>query len=175
MLTWMTSSIAGDHEQQATKLKRHWWNEELPCFSAGKRKQNCHFTWASAGNNHGSEIPKVVGWVSEMLNKELKQKRINISKQSLLWYEVEGIEFLRNIVTRDEKWAHHFRLENKEQSIEYCKKVRFQFLTAVSMKITALWDMVPRTLVEVHQHSRGVHCLHHQGDDGQSSPWWWRQ
>jgi hypothetical protein len=33
------------------------------------------------------------------------------------------------------------------------------------MKITAFWDIVPSSLVEVDRRFRGVYCLHHQGND----------
>jgi hypothetical protein len=33
------------------------------------------------------------------------------------------------------------------------------------MKITAFWDILPFSLVEVDQCFRGDYCLHHQGDD----------
>jgi hypothetical protein len=33
------------------------------------------------------------------------------------------------------------------------------------MKITALWDTAPCSLVEVDRSLRGAYCLHHQGDD----------
>jgi hypothetical protein len=41
--------------------------------------------------------------------------------------------------------------------------VRYQFLTAVSMKMIPFWDIVPCSLVEVVD----AYCLHHQDyDDG---------
>jgi hypothetical protein len=35
---------------------------------------------------------------------------------------------------------------------------------AVSMKMTAFWDVAPCDLVEIDQRFRGAYCLHHQGD-----------
>jgi hypothetical protein len=43
--------------------------------------------------------------------------------------------------------------------------VRFQVITAVSVKMTAFWDIAPRSLVEVNRRFRGAYCLHHQGDE----------
>jgi hypothetical protein len=40
--------------------------------------------------------------------------------------------------------------------------VRVQVLTAVSMKMTALWDKSPCSLVEVNRRFRGVFCLNRQ-------------
>jgi hypothetical protein len=40
--------------------------------------------------------------------------------------------------------------------------VRFQVLTAASMKMAVLWVVVPCTLVEVYRRFRGTCCLHHQ-------------
>jgi hypothetical protein len=43
-------------------------------------------------------------------------------------------------------------------------RVRFQVLTAASMKMTVFWDIAPCSLVEVYRRFRGACCLHHQGD-----------
>jgi hypothetical protein len=40
--------------------------------------------------------------------------------------------------------------------------VRFQVLTAVSMKFRVFWDVVPCSYVEVDRRFRGVYCLHRQ-------------
>lgn len=37
--------------------------------------------------------------------------------------------------------------------------VRFQVFMAMSMKVTALWDIVTRRLVAVDRHFRGAYCL----------------
>jgi hypothetical protein len=41
--------------------------------------------------------------------------------------------------------------------------VRFQVLTAASMKMTVFWVVSPCILVEVYQRFRGACCLHYQG------------
>jgi hypothetical protein len=43
--------------------------------------------------------------------------------------------------------------------------MRFQVLTAASMKIAVFWGIVPCSLVEIGRHFVHSHCLHHQGDD----------
>jgi hypothetical protein len=43
-------------------------------------------------------------------------------------------------------------------------QVRFQVLTAVSMKMNVFWVVAPCSLVEVYRRFRGACCLHHQGD-----------
>jgi hypothetical protein len=40
--------------------------------------------------------------------------------------------------------------------------VRFQVLTAASMKLTAFWDIASCNLEEVYCCFRGAYCLHHQ-------------
>jgi hypothetical protein len=40
--------------------------------------------------------------------------------------------------------------------------VRFQVLTAVSMKVTAVW---PCSLMEARRHFRDAYCLHYQGEE----------
>jgi hypothetical protein len=42
--------------------------------------------------------------------------------------------------------------------------VRFQVLTAMSMKMTVFWDIAPCSLVEINLYFRGTYCLHHQSD-----------
>jgi hypothetical protein len=42
--------------------------------------------------------------------------------------------------------------------------VRFQVLTAASMKMAVFWVVAPCSLVEVYRRFRGACCLHHQGD-----------
>jgi hypothetical protein len=42
--------------------------------------------------------------------------------------------------------------------------VRFQVLTAASMKMTVFWH-VACSLVEVYRRFRGAFCLHYQGDE----------
>jgi hypothetical protein len=44
--------------------------------------------------------------------------------------------------------------------------VRFQALTAPSMKIRAFWDVAPCSLIRVDRRFRDVYCLYHQGGDG---------
>jgi hypothetical protein len=39
--------------------------------------------------------------------------------------------------------------------------MRFQVLTAASMKSTVLWDIAPCSLVEVDRRFWGAYCLHH--------------
>jgi ribosomal protein S12 len=43
--------------------------------------------------------------------------------------------------------------------------VRFQILTAASVKFRAVWDVAPCSHVEVDRRFRGVYCLHHQGSE----------
>jgi hypothetical protein len=42
--------------------------------------------------------------------------------------------------------------------------LRFQVLTAASMKMAVFWVAAPCILVEVYRRFRGACCLHHQGD-----------
>jgi hypothetical protein len=42
--------------------------------------------------------------------------------------------------------------------------MRFQVLTATSMKTSVLWDISPCTLVGIDRRFRGAYCLHNQGD-----------
>jgi hypothetical protein len=42
--------------------------------------------------------------------------------------------------------------------------LRFQDLTAISMKVTVFWDVVPCSLVESDRCFKGAYCLHYQDD-----------
>jgi hypothetical protein len=48
------------------------------------------------------------------------------------------------------------------------REMRFQVLTAASMKMAVFWVVVPCRLVGVYRRFIGSCCLHHQGD--KSSP-----
>jgi hypothetical protein len=43
--------------------------------------------------------------------------------------------------------------------------VRFQVLTASSIKMAVFWVVAPCSLVKFYRHFRGACCLHHQGDE----------
>jgi hypothetical protein len=43
--------------------------------------------------------------------------------------------------------------------------VRFQVLTAASMKFRVFWDVAPCSLVGVDPRFTNAYCLHHEGDD----------
>jgi hypothetical protein len=43
--------------------------------------------------------------------------------------------------------------------------MRFQVLTAASMKFRIFWDVAPCSHVEVDRRFRSVYCLHHQSDE----------
>jgi hypothetical protein len=47
--------------------------------------------------------------------------------------------------------------------------VRFEVLTAASMKMSAFWDVAPCRLLEVDRHFRGAYYLHHRPDYGGST------
>jgi hypothetical protein len=55
--------------------------------------------------------------------------------------------------------------ETRFHSVDYIYLVRFQVLTAASMKFRVFWNVAPCGLIGVDQGFRGVYCLHHQGDD----------
>jgi hypothetical protein len=49
--------------------------------------------------------------------------------------------------------------------MDWINLMRFQVLTAASMKSIVLWDITSCSLVEVDLRFRGAYCLHFQGDD----------
>jgi hypothetical protein len=63
-------------------------------------------------------------------------------------------------LNRRRKWM----ISSCKQTCRLLLLVRFQVLTAASMKITVLWDVASWSLVEVYQRFRGACCFHHQDD-----------
>jgi len=57
-----------------------------------------------------------------MLSNEIKAERVCISRELLEYFEKEGEDFLKKIITGDETWVHHYDPENKRQSMEYRHK-----------------------------------------------------
>jgi hypothetical protein len=44
-------------------------------------------------------------------------------------------------------------------SFEWLDRMRFEVLTATSMKKVVFWDVAPCSLVDIDRHFKGVHCL----------------
>jgi hypothetical protein len=70
-----------------------------------------------------------------------------------------------------QQYASYFSYRPKRKSLsfvpcfKFCKKcslVRYQILTAASVKISVFWDVAPCSLAEVYRCFRGACCLHHQ-------------
>jgi hypothetical protein len=69
---------------------------------------------------------------------------------------------------QDQKYMQH----SSNKSTFYKKKLLLwctQFQEQHMLKMTAFWDMAPCSLVKADQHFRDANCLHHQGDDGDST------
>jgi hypothetical protein len=45
------------------------------------------------------------------------------------------------------------------------RPIRFQVLTAASMKFRVFWDVLQCSQVDVDRRFSGAYCLHHQADD----------
>jgi hypothetical protein len=55
-------------------------------------------------------------------------------------------------------------VQNRQACYNVNTWLRFQALTAASMKMTASWDVAPCSIVEVYRRFRNAYCLLHQGD-----------
>jgi hypothetical protein len=75
--------------------------------------------------------------------------------------EAEGVSKLQAV--------HHVTIlgTHERRSCKYKQqdKLRFQVLTAASMKMAVFWVVTLCSLVEVYRHFRGAYCLHHQSDE----------
>ncbi|UYV60251.1 hypothetical protein LAZ67_1000547 [Cordylochernes scorpioides] len=85
-------------------------------------------------------------WVSRMLTKEMKEKRISACKELFKRYEIEGEGFLDRIVTGDESWIHHHVPYSQRSSAEWHHKgsptPKKPRITASARKVllTIFWD-----------------------------------
>ena len=58
-------------------------------------------------------------WVPQMLIHEHKEHHMQVCQDLLNQYEAEGDSFLDCIITGDETLCHHYKLEEKQQSMEW--------------------------------------------------------
>jgi hypothetical protein len=66
------------------------------------------------------------------------------------------------IYSREKFWHEILTIEKLEN---LSKSMKFYVLTAASMNITELWDIVTCSVVEVDRVCKDAYCLHHQGSD----------
>jgi hypothetical protein len=73
---------------------------------------------------------------------------------------------LRETALEDVNLNHLVQDWDRWQAVVNTKRtVRFQILTAASMKFRVFWDILPCSQVDVDRCFRGAYCLHHQGDE----------
>ena len=78
---------------------------------------------------------------------EAKKHWVTVSQELLEQYEAEGNAFLDQIITGDETWCHYYKLESKQQSMEWhhshsphqTKKFRLQ-CSAEKVMCTIFWN-----------------------------------
>ncbi|PNF20470.1 hypothetical protein B7P43_G07694 [Cryptotermes secundus] len=84
-------------------------------------------------------------WVLRMLTQDHKTHQMEVCQDLLHKFEAEGEKFLDSIVTRDEMWCHHYKLESKRQSMKWQhldspRKKKFQTQpSAVKEMCTVFW------------------------------------
>ncbi|GFR71535.1 transposase [Elysia marginata] len=85
-------------------------------------------------------------WGPRMLTPQMKLQRVQICRELLAKFDEDGEDFLRQVVTGDESWVHHFDPESKQQSKEYRDKTspspkKFKvFSSARKVLLTIFWD-----------------------------------
>ena len=55
-------------------------------------------------------------WVPKLLGPDNKQIQHNMSRDNLARFNAIPVKFIKQFVTMDETWVHHFQPEMKEQS-----------------------------------------------------------
>ncbi|UYV73399.1 hypothetical protein LAZ67_10003046 [Cordylochernes scorpioides] len=87
------------------------------------RKLKCGIDILDEATRPGASVKKYfTRWVSWLLTKEIKEKRLNACKEILERYEIAGEAFLDRIVTGDESRIHHHILDSKIASAEWHHK-----------------------------------------------------
>ncbi|XP_023231277.1 uncharacterized protein LOC111631292 [Centruroides sculpturatus] len=61
-------------------------------------------------------------WVPRLLTMGQKQRREDVSIESLAMFRSNKAAFLRRFITMDETWVHHFTPETKEQSKQWTER-----------------------------------------------------
>jgi len=76
----------------------------------------------------------------------MQEHRKTVAQELLNQHHLERDDFLKNTVTGDKSWVHHYDPENKRQSMEYCHPGSLslkKFKTVPSAKnimLTIFWD-----------------------------------
>ncbi|GFR89200.1 transposase [Elysia marginata] len=89
-------------------------------------------------------------WVPRMLTPQMKLQRVQIGRELLAKFDEVGEDFLRQIVTGDESWVHHYDPESKQQSKEYRHK------TSPSPKKLKVFSSARKVLLTIFWDSEGV-------------------
>ena len=58
-------------------------------------------------------------WVPKLLGAEQKRLQYKMSKNNLVIFDADPEKFIRQFMTMDETWVHHFQPESKEQSKQW--------------------------------------------------------
>jgi hypothetical protein len=97
----------------------------------------------NAVHDFDNRVSKIrLGWVSNSLNA--KNEIISVSTFIFLFFYF---------------YSRHFLIEHIRLNKSFPCVVRFQALTAMSLKMTVFWDIASCSLVEVYWRFRGSHCL----------------
>ncbi|GFR96971.1 histone-lysine N-methyltransferase SETMAR [Elysia marginata] len=76
----------------------------------------------------------------------MKLQRVQICRELFAKFDEDGEDFLRQIVTGDESWVHHYDPESKQNSKKYrhktspCPKKFKVFSSARKVLLTIFWD-----------------------------------
>jgi hypothetical protein len=86
---------------------------------------------------------------------------------SLTWY-------FCGAVFKMSPWELTLNVGTQTESLDVLPSVTGdnQVLTAVNTKMAVLWAVAPCRLTWVYRRFRGLYCLHHQGDNGNSKNLW---
>jgi histone-lysine N-methyltransferase SETMAR len=96
-------------------------------------------------------------WVPKLLSPDNKRIRFNMSRDNLARFDANPDKFMKQFVTMDETWVHHFQPEMKEQSKQWKhptspppKKAK-AVMSAGKVMASVFWDSEGVLLVDYLQ------------------------
>ena len=93
-------------------------------------------------------------WVPRLLTPDQKRTRMTMSRDNLLLFEANPVNFVERFLTQDECWVHHFEPETKRQSMQWkhssspAPKKAKVVSSAGKVMATVFWDAKGVVLVD---------------------------
>ena len=104
-------------------------------------------------------------WVSGLLTMEQKERREDVSIECLAMFHSNKTDFLRQFISMDETWVHHFTPETRKQSKQWAerrestpKKVKTVSYTTGKVMASVFWDAHGIFCTDYLQKGKTINC-----------------